>query len=430
MYLLVVHRLQQWHGHVNALLLRLNPKPPDDLIASTICGEASLYYIHIKSNVHLDSILSLFNSYHADSTLKEYLRIAVSDPTIPVQLWTLVPSFLRSVRSTTIHDASTMRMVCRLILNLYYETQGPPLGSLISFSELPNDLLHIISDALYLLRLSYEFPDSPFHNLTTTVSELFVHLLSCVGDMSEVSATQATVLLSVVHDVLQVVALQDNVRQALDSFLLSLSLLLGDGTKQAEEAEMFASFQLTPGKLETGGPNPSLDLLTGSLIMSRLVCSCREGPCHTLTESYFLAGLYSCCSKWVRMRAGRSGKSRRLVPRFDANAWGFLRTCCLVRAGLSISNTTRSKPDPYICMEKFYSWTGTLPGTTRISLTLTCSDAIPSTQISRQDRCRSRDRCRPCACNFFQRLTFKPTVIWLVRYVCHANSNRPSIQSP
>jgi mediator of RNA polymerase II transcription subunit 5 len=219
----------------------------------------------------LDAILSLFDSYHADSTLKEYLRRAVSDPSIPVQLWSLLPPFLRAVRSTTIHDASTMHMICRLILDLHYEGQGPPLGSLVPFSELPSELLHTISDALYLLRLSYEFPASPFHSLTATSSELLIHLLTCVGDMSDVLATQATVLLSVVHDVLQIVALQDNVRQALDSFLLSLSMLLGDGTKQAEEAEMFASFQLTPGKLETGGPNPSLDLLTGSLIMGRLV---------------------------------------------------------------------------------------------------------------------------------------------------------------
>lgn len=166
-----------------------------------------------------------------------------------------------------------MHMICRLILNLHYETQSPPFGSLIPFSALPSEHLHIISDALYLLRLSYEFPASPFHSLTASASELLVLLLTCVGDMSEVSATQATMLLSVVHDVLQVVALQDNVRQALETFLLSLSMLLGDGTKQAEEAEtMFASFQMTPGKHDTVGPNPSLDLLSGSLIIGRLVC--------------------------------------------------------------------------------------------------------------------------------------------------------------
>ena len=210
--------------------------------------------------------------------MKEYLRSAVADPSFPVHLWHLLPAFLRSVRSPNLHDASTMHMICRLILNLHYETQKPPLGSLIPFSELPSELLHTISDALYLLRLSYEFPASPFHSLTASASELLIILLTCVGDMSEVSATQATVLLSLVHDVLQVVALQHDVRQALDSFLLSLSMLLGDGTKQAEEAEMFASFQLTPGKQEPVGPNPSLDLLTGSLIMSRLVCAIRFMP--------------------------------------------------------------------------------------------------------------------------------------------------------
>jgi len=164
-----------------------------------------------------------------------------------------------------------MDMVCQLILNLHYESQAPPLGSLIPYSELPSELLDVISDSLDLLRLSYGFPASPFHRLTASASELLMLILSCVGDISEVSTAQATVLLSDVHDVLQIVALQPNVRQALDSFLLSLSMLLGDGTKQAEEAEMFASFQLSPGKQDMVGPNPSLDLLTGSLLMARLV---------------------------------------------------------------------------------------------------------------------------------------------------------------
>ena len=201
-------------------------------------------------------------------------------------------------------------MICRLILNLHYETQGPPLGSLIPFSELPSELLHTISDALYLLRLSYEFPASPFHNLTASASELLILLLTCVGDMSEVSAAQATVLLSLVHDVLQVVALQHDVRQALDSFLLSLSMLLGDSTKQAEEAEMFASFQLTPGKHESVGPNPSLDLLTGSLIMSRLVCASRASSSHVLAKSI-----------QVSNRATQSGSGCEPVTVANLVAW-------------------------------------------------------------------------------------------------------------
>jgi mediator of RNA polymerase II transcription subunit 5 len=163
-------------------------------------------------------------------------------------------------------------MVCRLILNLHYESHVPALGSLIPFSEHPSELLNTISDLLYLLRLSYAFPVSPFHQLTTSVSELLIQLLAYVGDMSDVTTSQATELLSLVHEVLQAVALDENVRQALDSFLLSLSLILGDGTRQADEAEMFASFQLsTPSRHDTTGPNPSFDLLSGSLIMGRLV---------------------------------------------------------------------------------------------------------------------------------------------------------------
>lgn len=162
-------------------------------------------------------------------------------------------------------------MICHLILSLHYESQVSPLGSLIPYSELPSELLGTISDSLYLLRLSYELPASPFHHLTASASELLIVILSCLGDISEVSNAQATIILSDVHDVLQVVALRADVRHALDSFLLSLSMLLGDGTKQAEEAELFASFQLTPGKQDTVGSSQGLDLLTGSLAMARLV---------------------------------------------------------------------------------------------------------------------------------------------------------------
>jgi mediator of RNA polymerase II transcription subunit 5 len=224
----------------------------------------------LSANERPGAILSLLSSFPGDSTLREYLRCAVTDENFPVNLWHLLPAFLRSVRATE-HDASTLDMLCQLILNLHYESQAPPLGSLVPYSELLSELLDTISDSLYLLRLSYEFAASPFHHLTASASDLLILTLSCVVDMSEVSTAQATVLLSEVHDVLQIVSLQDNVRQALDSFLLSLSMLLGDGTKQAEEAEMFASFQLTPGKQDVVGPNPSLDLLTGSLIMARLV---------------------------------------------------------------------------------------------------------------------------------------------------------------
>ncbi|KAF8585572.1 hypothetical protein K439DRAFT_1409940 [Ramaria rubella] len=271
----------KWRGLINALILKLDPHPADDLIASTIC----------------DTILLLLCSFHGDTTLREYLRSAITDHGLPIRVWHLLPAFLRSIRaSDRHHDASTLDMICRLILNLHYETQGPPLGSLIPFSELPSELLNTISDSLYFLRLSYEFSASPFHHLTASASELSILILSCVGDISEVSATQATVLLSVVHDVLQVVALEDNVRQALESFLLSLSMLPGDGTKQAEEAEMFASFQLTPGKSETAGPNPSLDLLTGSLILGRLVSN-RAIPSGSGCESVAVANLVA----WYRV---------------------------------------------------------------------------------------------------------------------------------
>lgn len=148
----------------------------------------------------------------------------------------------------------------------------PPSGSLIPYPTLPTQLLSTISDSLSLLRLSYEFSASPFHQLPTSAAELAILLLSCVGNLSNltVSTTQVSILLTQVHEVFQVIPPGSDIRHALDSFLLVLSLLLGDGSRQAEEAEMFSNFQLTP-RPDANGPNPSLDLLTGALIMNRLV---------------------------------------------------------------------------------------------------------------------------------------------------------------
>ena len=36
--------MRQWRGLVDVLIPRLNPKPPDDFIASTICGGATLAF--------------------------------------------------------------------------------------------------------------------------------------------------------------------------------------------------------------------------------------------------------------------------------------------------------------------------------------------------------------------------------------------------
>ncbi|KIJ40133.1 hypothetical protein M422DRAFT_780814 [Sphaerobolus stellatus SS14] len=223
---------------------------------------------HVASTI-CDTILSLLASFYRDPTLKDYLRTAVLTNPLPVQLWHVVRAFLKHVR--TIHDPSTMDMICRLILDLHYGIHLGPLGSLVPYTESANDLLANISDAIYLLRISYDIPASPFHNLIGSSSNLLSLLLACIGDLTSASTAQLTLTLSSVHELLQIVTLEDNVRNDLDTLLLTLSLLLGDSTRQAEDAEMFANFQMTPSRQDTTGPNPSFDILSGSLIMNRLV---------------------------------------------------------------------------------------------------------------------------------------------------------------
>lgn len=242
-----------------------------------------------------ETVISLLGSFHGNRDLREYLRFSVIDTVIPVQLHQLLAVFLRNARPPNIHDPSTLDMICRLILTLHYDSSLPPGGSLIPFSISPTQLLSIISDALSLLRLSYEFTVSPFHQLSSSASELVNLLLTCVGDISNASTTQVSILLSQVHELLQVNPLEPGIRHALDSFLLVLSLAFGDGSRQVEEAEIFSNFQLTP-RPDSNDPNPSLDLLTGAMIMNRLV-SDRALPSGSGTENIAIANLIA----WFRI---------------------------------------------------------------------------------------------------------------------------------
>jgi len=201
----------------------------------------------------------------------------VRDPAVPVFLPHVVSAFLKHVR--IIQDPSTLDMICQLILELHYVEDADPVlnstrGSIMRFTAPPDEVLGLIAEGLYLLRYSYEISPSPFHNLSNSASSLLDLLVACVeGDtFSGASTPQVTLALSLAHELDQIMAVQENIKQHLNTLTVGLSMTLSDSSRQLENVEMFANFQTTPSRRDTSGPNPGLDLMTGSLIMNRLVC--------------------------------------------------------------------------------------------------------------------------------------------------------------
>lgn len=72
-------------------------------------------------------------------------------------------------------------------------------------------------------------------------------------------------------DILQDGRLTPRVRQALETHVLALSMLLGDDAKAAREAQMMHTLQLAMGKGDIVGPNSDTDITSCGLLLQSLV---------------------------------------------------------------------------------------------------------------------------------------------------------------
>jgi mediator of RNA polymerase II transcription subunit 5 len=219
----------------------------------------------------------LYRSYTGDPDLQDYLKFAIQDGLLSVAVF--VATLLQAARSPELHAPTTLDTLCRLALNAHYSSGLPPVGSVVPYGESPITVLGTVQDALALLRTAHSLPMSPFHQLTTSASELVILLLSCVSDISQVSTAQALVHFADANSLLQNFRLATDVRQVLESFVLSLSLLLGDDAKAAREAQIMHTLQLALGKGDIFGTNTNTDIITFSLVFHRMVrckpCRCR-----------------------------------------------------------------------------------------------------------------------------------------------------------
>ncbi|KIK93655.1 hypothetical protein PAXRUDRAFT_144629 [Paxillus rubicundulus Ve08.2h10] len=217
------------------------------------------------------AIIALCSIYMADPILRDYLRRALNDGVVSIS--DFVTAFLHAARSSQLHDASTLDMLCRVALDAHYASGMPALGSLLHPVSPQTVVLATVHDALFFLRQAYSLSSSSFHRLTTSASELVALLLSCVTDVSQISTAQAMIYFGDANDLLHSVRLSPNVRQALETFALSLSLLIGDDAKAAREAQMIHSMQLALGRSDMLGSNLEADSITCGLLLQGLISS-------------------------------------------------------------------------------------------------------------------------------------------------------------
>jgi mediator of RNA polymerase II transcription subunit 5 len=252
------------------------------------------------SEINADSVLVLFRSYPGDTTLQFYLKHAVHAALIPVS--TFISTLLQAARSTDLHVPSTLAVLLRTALDAHYSSSQAPIGSVVSFNEPPSSLCRTIQDALALLRTAHTLPTSNpqlHHQLTSSAGELLILLLACMTDLSRVPGAQAVHLYGEMSETMAVCRFRldeddgggggggggdDRVAGVLETFLVSLSLLIGDDVtlRAAREAQMMhhttSSSQFggvpqhgKPGEIGIVGPSSETDVITLGLLLNSMV---------------------------------------------------------------------------------------------------------------------------------------------------------------
>jgi len=184
---------------------------------------------------------------------------------------TFVTTFLQAARSATFHSPATLDILCKVVLDAHDASDAPTLGSILSAKMLPLSIFATIHDAVVLLKTAFTFPTSSFHELTTSASELLILLISCASDFSQLTTGQAMNYWNDITE-LQQMPLEPHVRQVLDNFTFSLSLVLGDDAKINREAQMMHSIQMSLGnKTDSLAPTSEYETTTFCLFFDNLV---------------------------------------------------------------------------------------------------------------------------------------------------------------
>ena len=180
-------------------------------------------------------------------------------------------TFLQVAKSPSFQNATTLEVLCRIILDTHYSRSLPVIG----YDEDPSLSMSVIADGLSMLRSAYlASPPQPLEiPLVDAATQVLTLLLSHIGDISDLSTSQAMLYYSDVTDILQNyhLRLTPNFRTLIESLTLSLSMILGDDAKMAQEAQMLQTFQVSLGRGDILGTNSQSDIVTLSLFLQYLV---------------------------------------------------------------------------------------------------------------------------------------------------------------
>ncbi|KAF9056240.1 hypothetical protein BJ165DRAFT_1522179 [Panaeolus papilionaceus] len=247
---------KKWLGLCKLLISKNSSSQNPDIVASDLSN----------------SVLALFRVYPGDTDLQDYLATAIQDGILPVSIF--VPTFLQAARSTELHKTATLNNLCRIVLDAYYASGLPsPRGFIVSGHESPAAMASFLQDGLVLLRTAYSLPISHFHPVTTSVSEFIALLTACITSLSQFPPVQATACFSDLNELLTNYPLLPNLRQALDSLMLTLSVTFGDDLKVIQHTQIpHAPLPTSSGsKADVFGPSSDTDIISLGLLLNHLV---------------------------------------------------------------------------------------------------------------------------------------------------------------
>lgn len=214
-----------------------------------------------------DSLIPLFKEYAGDPALREYLNLAIKEGILPLPRF--VSNLLDAARSPDLHNVATLDTLVRIALDAHYSSGKAPVGSIIGVEDSTITIMRTVKDGMALLRVAYSLPLSPFHQLTTSVSELLILLLSPLNDFSDIPGTETSQHFTDANELLHNYQLTPNLRQILESHVTYLSIILGDDVKTARGTQMI---QYALGRGSVFGPNSNTDIITSGLLLNHLVC--------------------------------------------------------------------------------------------------------------------------------------------------------------
>lgn len=216
-----------------------------------------------------DSVVALFRNYPGDPALIAYLRHAIQGDML--SLATFISTFLSAARSLELQNVSTLDMLCRLALDCHYSSGRSPIGSIIPISQPVPLVFNTVLDATALLRTAHTLPQSQFHQLTNSASELLILLLSTIGDVSQIPTPLGIMFLQDMAEMTHAsFRLPPTTRHVLDQFTFALHSAVGDDA--ARETQMMHTLQLTFGKGDAvSGTSSGKDIITPGLLLHNLV---------------------------------------------------------------------------------------------------------------------------------------------------------------